>query len=122
MGVETTEGYKKRILFVGEASFLNTGFSTYYGALLPLLAATGKYEIAEFGSYAETNDPRVQAFIKGRWKFYGNNPETPEEHAAFNEQDPAQPGQNTNQFWYWHELNQWPGVSTVKYRHQNDRM
>ena len=51
---------KKRILFIGEASFLNTGFSTYYRELLPRLAATGKYEIAELGSYAQQSDTRVQ--------------------------------------------------------------
>lgn len=101
MGAEREEGYKKRILFVGEASFLNTGFSTYYGELIPRLVATGKYEIAEFGSYAAQNDPRVQSFIQGRWKFYGNNPTTPEEEAAFNQPDPQQPGQNTNQFGRW---------------------
>ena len=101
MGVELTPGYKKRVLFVGEASFLNTGFSTYYRELLPRLAATGKYEIAEFGSYADDNDERVKTFINNRWKFYGNNPKTEEEKRMFNEQDPAQPGQNTNQFGKW---------------------
>ncbi len=91
---------KKRILFIGEASNLHTGFSTYYGELIPRLVATGKYEIAEFGSYVRQDDPRVQEFIKGRWKFYGVNPMTPEEGQAFN-QPPPHPrckGQNTNQF------------------------
>jgi len=101
MGVEKTKGYKKRILFVGEASSLNTGFSTYYRELLPRLAATNKYEIAEFGSYISDNDPRIQSFVNGRWKFYGNNPTTPEEERLFNEPDPHQPGQNTNQFGRW---------------------
>lgn len=98
MGVEDTEGYKKRILFVGESSFLNTGFSTIYRELLPRLVATGKYEIAEFGSYADDNHPEVHGFIRNRWKFYGNNPTTPQEQEAFNQPDAAQPGQNTNQF------------------------
>ncbi|MHA2063131.1 MAG: glycosyltransferase [Candidatus Thorarchaeota archaeon] len=101
MGIESQEGYKKRILFVGEASFLNTGFSTYYRELLPRLAATNKYEIAEFGSYATDDDPRINGFIKRRWKFYGNDPKTPEEQEAFQQPDPAQPGQNTNQFGRW---------------------
>jgi glycosyltransferase involved in cell wall biosynthesis len=92
---------KKRILFVGEASFLNTGFSTYYRELLPRLAACGKYEIAEFGSYAHTSDPQVAGFIKGRWKFYGNNPDTEAEHQIFSQGDPNQPGQNTNQLGKW---------------------
>lgn len=101
MGTATNQPPKKRILFVGEASVLNTGFSTYYRELLPRLVATGKYEIAEFGSYATQDDPRVAGFIQGRWKFYGNNPQTPEEQEIFNQQDPAQPGQNTNQFGRW---------------------
>jgi glycosyltransferase involved in cell wall biosynthesis len=101
MGIEKSEGYKKRILFVGEASCLNTGFSTIYREMIPRLAKTGKYEIAEFGSYVADNDPRVNAFVRGRWKFYGNNPTTPEEEELFNQPDPAQPGQNTNQFGRW---------------------
>ena len=92
--------YKKRILFIGEASFLNTGFSTYYRELLPRLAATGKYEIAEMGSYARQSDPRVQEHIQGRWKFYGVMPETQEEARLFNQPSPhpRARGQNTNQF------------------------
>lgn len=92
--------YKKRILFIGEASFLNTGFSNLYADLLPRLAATGKYEIAEVGSYARQDDPRVEQFIAKRWKFYGSMPKTPEEAAAFNQpsQHPRDRGQNVNQF------------------------
>jgi glycosyltransferase involved in cell wall biosynthesis len=91
---------KKRILFVGEASFLSTGFSTYYRELLPRLAATGKYEIAEFGSYARQDDPRVKEFINGRWQFYGAMPMNQEEAALFNQPNPhpRTRGQNTNQF------------------------
>lgn len=92
--------YKKRILFIGEASFLNTGFSTYYRELLPRLAATGKYEIAELGSYARQDDPRVQEFIAGRWRFYGVMPVNEEEARLFQMQspEPRTRGQNTNQF------------------------
>lgn len=94
---------KKRILFVGEASFLSTGFATYYRELLPRLAATGKYEIAELGSYARQDHPDVQNFIKGRWKFYGAMPTNPEEEQIFNQlcPDPRTKGQNTNQFGEW---------------------
>jgi glycosyltransferase involved in cell wall biosynthesis len=74
---------KKRILFIGEASFLSTGFSTYYRELLPRLVATGKYEIAELGSYAKQDDPRIKEFINGRWKFYGVMPSNPEEAQKF---------------------------------------
>ncbi len=91
---------KKRILFIGEASFLNTGFSTYYRELLPRLVATGKYEIAELGSYASQTDPRIQEFIAGRWKFYGVLPASQEEAQIFNQPSPhpRARGQNTNQF------------------------
>ena len=93
----------KRILFCGEASFLNTGFATYYRELLPRLVATGKYEIAELGSYAREDHPEVQNFIQGRWKFYGAMPMTPQEHKAFNQPcpHPRARGQNTNQFGEW---------------------
>lgn len=91
---------KKRILFIGEASFLNTGFSTYYRELLQRLAATGKYEIAELGSYASQSDPRIAEFIKGRWKFYGVYPNNAEEVRLFNQPSPhpRTKGQLTNQF------------------------
>lgn len=91
---------KKRILFIGEASNLSTGFSTYYRELIPRLVATGKYEIAELGSYARQDDPKVQEFIQGRWKFYGVMPTTQEEATAFNVPNPhpRTKGQNTNQF------------------------
>jgi glycosyltransferase involved in cell wall biosynthesis len=91
---------KKRILFVGEASFLNTGFSTYYRELLPRLAATGKYELAELGCYVRQDDPRADEFIQGRWKFYGVMPTTQEEAQAFQQPSahPRAKGQNTNQF------------------------
>lgn len=92
--------YKKRILFCGEASNLSTGFSTYYRELIPRLVATGKYEIAEFGSYARQDDPKVQEFIQGRWKFYGVMPTTQEEAKQFQQPSPhpRTRGQNTNQF------------------------
>jgi len=91
---------KKRILFCGEASFLSTGFSTYYRELLQRLAATGKYEIAELGSYAKGDDPRIQSFIKGRWKFYAVMPGNEAEAQAFQQPcpHPRARGQNTNQF------------------------
>lgn len=99
---------KKRILFVGEASFLSTGFSTIYRELLPRLVETGKYEIAELGSYASQDDPRVESFIQGRWKFYAAKPvgdanSNPHEWAVFSQPSPRPRamGQNTNQFGEW---------------------
>lgn len=58
---------KRRILFCGESTFLSTGFATFNREILKRLYATGKYEIAEMGSYAAANDPRIQSIP---WKFY----------------------------------------------------
>lgn len=58
---------KRRILCIGEASFLATGFSTYWNEVLKRLHATGEFEIAELGSYAHDDDPRCQQVP---WKFY----------------------------------------------------
>ncbi len=40
---------KRRILFIGEASFLATGFSNYWNEVLKRLHKTGEFEIAELG-------------------------------------------------------------------------
>ena len=91
---------KKRILFTGEASFLNTGFSNIYRELLPRLVKTGKYLLAEQGSYARADDSRIHDFIRGRWKFYPVMPMTEAENAEFNDPKNFNPrvGQNTWQF------------------------
>ena len=44
---------KKRVLLMGEAHYLNSGFGTYGKELLTRLHATGKYELAEFASYGK---------------------------------------------------------------------
>ena len=94
---------KKRILFVGEASVLSTGFSVYYRELLPRLVATGKYEIAELSSYIRPDDARMIDFVKGRWKWYGVMPTNEQEHQIFsqNSNHPRDKGQNINQFGAW---------------------
>lgn len=58
---------KRRILFIGEASFLATGFATYWNEVLQRLHKTNEFEIAEMGSYAHADDPRCQQVS---WKFY----------------------------------------------------
>jgi glycosyltransferase involved in cell wall biosynthesis len=58
---------KKRILFVNEASPLNTGFSVIGQEILTRLNRTNKYELAELGCYIQPNDPRVGEIP---WKFY----------------------------------------------------
>jgi len=58
---------KRRVLFVGEANFLATGFSTYWHEVIKRLYSTNEFEIAEFGSYAHDDDPRCKQVP---WKFY----------------------------------------------------
>jgi len=60
---------KKRILIVSEASFTKSGFGVYANEVISRLVATGKYEIAEFASYANCNDPRDRNV---NWRFYAN--------------------------------------------------
>ena len=63
---------KKRILFCGEATYLNTGYATYGREVLRRLHQTEKYELAEFASYGLLKD----AISAGTpWKFYQNMPD-----------------------------------------------
>ena len=62
---------KKKILFVGEASYLATGFSTYWNEILRRLYTKEDLEIAELGSYGSMGDPRIQSVP---WKFYPVQP------------------------------------------------
>lgn len=72
---------KKKILFCSEATFLNTGYATYTREILNYLHSTNKYEIAELGSYAHSQDNRAKNIP---WKFYGVMPSP---HAPKNEHD-----------------------------------
>lgn len=63
---------KKCLLWVSEASFLNTGFSGQSRYILDYLYKTGKYEICELGSYAQSSDPRANSVP---WQFYGAIPD-----------------------------------------------
>lgn len=71
---------KKRILFSGEASWLSTGFATYNKELIRRLHATGKYEIAEVGSYGSSAAAEAKNLP---WKFYGILPLTKEEERIY---------------------------------------
>tara|TARA_Y100001938_G_C8093200_1_gene436392 strand:+ start:1034 stop:2728 length:1695 start_codon:yes stop_codon:yes gene_type:complete len=71
---------KLRILWCGEASFLNTGYSVYAKEVLGRLHKTGKYEIAELGCYGSTQDPLCK---KVPWSFYSNLPYGKEEDASY---------------------------------------
>jgi glycosyltransferase involved in cell wall biosynthesis len=71
---------KRRILFTGEASFLSTGFATFNREIIKRLHASGKYEIAEMGSYASAGDERIK---KLPWKFYPVLPATQNEKQVY---------------------------------------
>jgi len=73
---------KKRILFCGEATYLNTGYATYLREVIKRLHATGKYEIAEFASYGSNLDPKAASIP---WGFFGNLPDksVPEEQEKY---------------------------------------
>lgn len=71
---------KKRILFCGEASWLSTGFATYNREIIRRLFDTGKYIIAEFGSYGNSADENA---TKLPWKFYGNLPRSQHEAQVY---------------------------------------
>lgn len=84
---------KKRILFCSEATFLNTGYATYTREILKYLHGTGKYDIAELGAYAHTDDERAKSTP---WKFYGvmPHPSAPkEEHDKYNSSPTLQFGE-----------------------------
>jgi len=77
---------KIRILFDSEWSKLSSGFAKYYLEVIKRLHATGKYEIAEFASYATTdsitNNPQPWKIYPNavepndpRWEQYRSNPE-----------------------------------------------
>ena len=85
---------KKRILFCSEATFLNTGYSTYTREILNYLHSTGKYELAELASYGEFNDPRANGTP---WKFYGVIPDA----KAGQDKHQAYGSKSTNQFGEW---------------------
>jgi glycosyltransferase involved in cell wall biosynthesis len=86
------QNYKKKILMCSEASYLSSGFSTYAKEILKRLHATGKYEIAEFASYAKINDPRDSDIP---WTFYANMPSDNDPRASEYHQNPE------NQFGRW---------------------
>lgn len=71
---------KPRILFVGEASWLSTGFATYNREIMKRLHATGKYEIAEMGAYGSNQDAQSQSLP---WRFFGTLPTNEREQEIY---------------------------------------
>ena len=84
---------KRRILFCGEASYLSTGYATYTREVLRRLHSTGKYDIAELGTYGKPEEPEIKDVP---WKFYPNIPDVNNTKAVeeYN-------SNNTNQFGAW---------------------
>lgn len=66
---------RSKILFNTEATFLGTGYGVYGHQVLTRLHNTGKYEIAELGSFSQSDDARISQIP---WKFFpverGDNP------------------------------------------------
>jgi glycosyltransferase involved in cell wall biosynthesis len=82
---------KLRVLWIGESSFLKSGYGVYTNEVLQRLHASGKYELAEFGIYGDIRDARQ---IDIPWLYYANNPDIPEQEAVYK----ANP---RNQFGHW---------------------
>jgi len=89
---------KKRILFCGEATFLNTGYATYNREILTYLHSTGKYELAELSAYGELNDRRGDPMP---WRFYGAMPNVNSEPKSSQEEINEYNSRPTNQFGEW---------------------
>jgi|TARA_R100000995_G_scaffold37301_1_gene17144 glycosyltransferase involved in cell wall biosynthesis len=69
---------KKKVLFVSESHNMASGFGTYAKQVLPRLAATGKYELAEFASYGDYNSVNNLD-----WLYFGNAPNNQEERKVY---------------------------------------
>jgi glycosyltransferase involved in cell wall biosynthesis len=89
------ETRKKRIMFCGEASFLNTGYSTYTREVLNYLHSTNKFEIAELACYGQRNDPRGMNLP---WKYYGVQPNRDFEPVASQHEQQLYESNPINQF------------------------
>lgn len=71
---------KLRILWLGEASFLSTGYGVYTKEILQRLYATGKYDIAELGSYGSWYDTKR---FDIPWRYYGNLPDSDDDGGLY---------------------------------------
>jgi len=79
---------KKRVLFLTEAAYLNTGYATYSKNVLNHMRDTGKYELAELSVYGSSEDPRRNLIP---WKNYPNLPDstTPDNEKDIYNSNPA---------------------------------
>lgn len=84
---------KKRVLFLSEAAYLNTGYAKYSKEVISRLMATNKYDIAELSIYGGVDDARRKEIP---WKNYSNMPDPRnEEEVKIYNSNPA------NQFGAW---------------------
>ena len=82
---------KNKVLFLTEASYLNTGYATYGREVLTRLSE--EFEVAEFSVYGSAEDPRRKSIP---WKSYANMPSKDNErHQQVYNSSPA------NQFGAW---------------------
>jgi glycosyltransferase involved in cell wall biosynthesis len=63
---------KKKVLFISEAAYLNTGYAKYSKEVISRIHASNKYDIAEFSVYGGIDDPRRKNIP---WKNYANMPD-----------------------------------------------
>ena len=63
--------YKPRILWVGEATYLNTGYAVYGRELLNRLYKTNNFVLAELAGYGSVDDHRRHDLP---WIYYANVP------------------------------------------------
>ena len=71
---------KKRILWVGEASWTNSGFATISREILKRLHASGLYDVFELCCYGSSKDQRRQSIP---WTTFGNDPDNPQEEQIY---------------------------------------
>jgi glycosyltransferase involved in cell wall biosynthesis len=84
---------KKRVLFISEAAYLNTGYAKYSKEVISRINKTKKYEIAEFSIYGSSSDPRRKTIP---WKNYPNLPDGDDQ-----EEVKIYSSNNSNQFGAW---------------------
>lgn len=84
---------KKRILFISEAAYLNTGYAKYSKEVISRIHKTGKYDIAEFSIYGNHKDARIKEIP---WKAYANMPDVNNE-----EETKLYSSNVSNQFGAW---------------------
>jgi len=84
---------KKKVLFLSEAAYLNTGYAKYSKEVISRIHATNRYDIAEFSIYGGIDDPRRSSIP---WKNYANMPD-PKDEGEIN----AYNSNPINQFGSW---------------------